>query len=125
MGYRLTNRTVQELKSGACGARELVIASKKYKLMDKLKSNSLKIAAFVLITLCQLHIGYTVGSAYAEKKLNQELIDRGVKEYNNRTGLLQYVAMLGLYSSNTQEQTADVIPGAEALLPTKSKPIKK
>ena len=93
--------------------------------MDKLKSNSLKIAAFVLITLCQLYIGYTVGSAYAEKKLNQELIDKGVKEYNNRTGLLQYVAMLGLYSSNTQEQTADVIPGAEALLPTKSKPIKK
>jgi len=76
-----------------------------------------RIAAFVLLSICQLYIGYTLGSIHTEQKLNQELIDRGVKEYNNRTGQLQYIAVLGLYSNTTPEPTTSVVPGVEALLP--------
>lgn len=76
-----------------------------------------KIAAFILLSICQIYIGYTLGSIVTERKLNQELIERGVKEYNNRTGQLQYIAVLGLYSNTTPEPTTSVVPGVEALLP--------
>jgi hypothetical protein len=89
------------------------------------KNKLTKIAALILLSACQLYIGYAIGWARAQNQLNQELIDRGVKEYNNRTGYLQYVAMLGLYSNNIAETAPDVIPGADALLPVKNKTAKR
>lgn len=76
-----------------------------------------KVVAFILLAACQIYIGYAIGYTSAEKKLNQELIERGVKEYNNRTGQLQYIAVLGLYSNTTPEPTTSIVPGVEALLP--------
>ena len=86
------------------------------------KSNTMKrvtkIAAFITISLCQLCIGYNIGRIATTKQINKELVEKGVKEYNCRTGLLQYVPVLGLYSSNTPEPATNIVPGIEALLPS-------
>jgi hypothetical protein len=84
--------------------------------MQKIKT-SLKTALIItgstFICAVQFYLGMTYGEHATTKKFHQELIDRGLAEYNTRTGIWQY-------APNHEMQVAvnDDLPLMPSIIPT-------
>ena len=83
--------------------------------MQKIKTSLKKVLVVtgaVFICAAQFYLGMTYGEHATTKKFQQELIDRGLAEYNTKTGIWQYAP------NEMQVAMNDDLPLMPSIIPT-------